>query len=133
MGSVVNCFYSISASMAKTMKKTMKKKAMKKSKIARGKRAKSSVFRGTKAKTVGGLSKADLMKNKEGRVVSRKRSAAAKKRFTKNGLNKWIAAVKKARKDLGAVGEDAILLQEKVKRVKALYHLRDTSLGVCPG
>ena len=37
-------------SMKKSMKakKTMKKRAMKKSIIARGKRAKSSVFRGTK-------------------------------------------------------------------------------------
>merc|ERR1719517_150812 len=90
--------------MKKTMKKAMKKKAMKKSKIAHGKRAKSSVFRGTKAKTVGGLSKADLMKNKQGKVVSRKRSAVSKKRFTKNGLDKWLAAVKKARKDLGIKG-----------------------------
>ncbi len=44
--------------MKKAMKKVMKKvmkKAMKVSKIARGKRAKSSVFKGTKAKTVGSL------------------------------------------------------------------------------
>merc|ERR1712188_301547 len=52
-------------------------KAMKKSKIAMGKRAKSSVFRGTKVKTVGGLTKSDLMKNKSGKVVSKKASADA--------------------------------------------------------
>merc|ERR1719221_1789113 len=57
----------------------MKKKAMKVSKIAKGKRAKSSVFRGSKEKTVGGLTKANLVKNKGGRVVSKKASQASKK------------------------------------------------------
>merc|ERR1712032_220412 len=52
------------------------KKAMK-SQVAKGKRAKSSVFRGTKAKTSGGLTKDMLMKNKKGKVVSKKASAAA--------------------------------------------------------
>merc|ERR1719187_723545 len=46
-------------------KGTMKRrKAMKVSKIAKGKRAKSSVFRGRKAKTSGGLKKQDLIKSK---------------------------------------------------------------------
>merc|ERR550534_273312 len=59
----------------KSMKKkgTMKRhKAMKVSKIAKGKRAKSSVFRGRKAKTSGGLKKQDLIKSKSGKVVSKK-------------------------------------------------------------
>merc|ERR1712025_550132 len=91
------------------MKKTMramakKKRAMKKSSIAKGKRAKSSVFRGTKAKTASGLQKSDLTKNKNGRVVSRKQSARGKAVFKKNGLDKWAAAVKKARKDLNIKG-----------------------------
>merc|ERR1712126_327694 len=66
----------------KSMKKSMKamkamgsgmkrKAAMKKSKIAKGKRAKSSVFRGTKEKTVSGLKKSDLTRNKLGKVVSK--------------------------------------------------------------
>merc|ERR1719195_857780 len=75
----------------------MKKRAMKKSIIARGKRAKSSVFRGTKVKTVSGLKKSDLVKNKSGKVVSKKASARGQK-------NKWAAAFKKARKDLGIRG-----------------------------
>ena len=52
----------------------MKSRRMKKrvSKVAKGKRAKSSVFRGTKEKTAGGLKKSDLMRNKRGKVVSRK-------------------------------------------------------------
>merc|ERR1719318_2388459 len=53
---------------------------MKVSKIAKGKRAKSSVFRGTKVKTVGGLKKSDLIRNKRGKIVSRKSSEAAKKK-----------------------------------------------------
>merc|ERR1719365_235491 len=86
-------------SMKKSMKakKTMKKRAMKKSIIAKGKRAKSSVFRGTKVKTSSGLKKSDLVKNKRGKVVSKKKSAFGQK-------NKWAAAFKKARKDLGIRG-----------------------------
>merc|ERR1712066_565995 len=53
-------------------KKAMKRKAMKVSKIAKGKRARSSVFRGTKEKTQSGLAKADMMKSKSGRIVCKK-------------------------------------------------------------
>merc|ERR1719150_719557 len=84
-------------SMKKAAKKTMKKKAMKVSKIAKGKRAKSSVFRGTKEKTVGGLKKGDLMKNRNGRIVSKKLHARGAK-------NKWAQACAKARKALGIKG-----------------------------
>merc|ERR1719150_2896716 len=92
---------------AKVMK-SMKRKAMKKSIIARGKRGKSSVFRGTKVKTVGGLKKTDLMKNKRGKVVSRKGHAQGVKRFQKNGLSKWVSAVQKARKALNVKGFCAV-------------------------
>jgi len=47
------------------------------------------VFKGRKEKTVGGLKKSDLIKNKHGRIVSRKMSAKAKKN------SKWTDAVKK--------------------------------------
>merc|ERR1711964_967631 len=66
---------------AKAMKAMKAKKAMKVSKVAKGKRAKSSVFKGTKVKTSGGLSKADLVKSKTGKIVSKKASARAKKNF----------------------------------------------------
>merc|ERR1712113_697661 len=97
------------AAMKKGMKamkamKAMKKKgmkAMKVSKIAKGKRAKSSVFRGTKEKTTGGLTKATLTKNKSGKVVSKAASAASKRKFATSALKKWCDAVKKARKELG--------------------------------
>merc|ERR1712126_516491 len=84
--------------------KGMKRKAMKKSVIAKGKRAKSSVFRGTKVKTVGGLKKSDLTRNKQGKVVSKKGSAASKRRYQKNGLAKWTKAVQSARKSMGIKG-----------------------------
>merc|ERR1719253_604509 len=76
---------------------------MKKSVIAKGKRAKSSVFRGTKVKTSGGLKKSDLKKSKSGKVVSTKASNRAKKNFNKT-IGKWAAAVAKARKALNIKG-----------------------------
>merc|ERR1719316_2644551 len=79
--------------------KAMKKKAV--SKIAKGRMAKVLVFRGTKEKTVGGMTASSLTKNKHGKVVSKKRSAFAKK-------SPWIAAVAKARKALKITGFSAI-------------------------
>merc|ERR1719356_2159267 len=81
------------------------KKAMKVSKIAKGKRAKAAVFSGKKAKTSGGLTKDGLIRNKNGKVVSKKMSAAAKKR---NSIAKWTAAVKAARKALSIKGFCAV-------------------------
>merc|ERR1719408_128369 len=89
--------------MAKAMKAM---KAMKKSVIAKGKLAKLVVFRGTKEKTVSGLKKTDLMKNKRGKIVSKKAHASALKRYA--NVKGWIAAVQKARKALGVKGFSAI-------------------------
>merc|ERR1712171_11696 len=83
----------------------MKKKTV--SKVAKGRFAKSVVLRGNKEKTVGGLSKADLMINKRGRVVSKKQSALAKKRFA-SSVGPWMQAVKKARAALKLKGFVAI-------------------------
>jgi hypothetical protein len=41
--------------------------------------SRAEVFHGTAKKTSGGLLKEDLMKNKSGRIVSKKRSELAKK------------------------------------------------------
>ena len=90
--------------------KAMKKKAV--SKIAKGRMAKSVVFRGTKEKTVGGLTKSDLIRNKYGKIVSRKASLRAKKN---NFIKGWTTAVQKARKALGLKGFVAI------KKGSALY------------
>merc|ERR1719453_2147896 len=89
------------------------KKAMKKSVIAKGKMARSVVFRGNKSKTQGGLTKDKLMKNKAGKIVSRKASAAGKKRYA--NIKGWTVAVQKARKELGVKGFVA------VKKGSALY------------
>merc|ERR1712057_44502 len=75
--------------------KAMKKKTV--SKIARGRAAKAMVLRGTKEKTVGGMTAKDLFKNKRGKIVSKKRSAFGKK-------SPWIAACTKARKALKITG-----------------------------
>merc|ERR1719450_1457298 len=83
----------------------MKKKTV--SKIARGKMAKAVVLRGNKEKTAGGLKKSDLMKNKDGKIVSKKMSAAAKKRFAST-VGPWMKAVKKARAALKLKGFVAI-------------------------
>merc|ERR1719189_524033 len=77
---------------------------MKTSKIAKGKRAKTAVFNGKKERTSSGLKKTDLTKSKSGKIVSKKASEQAKMRFKKNGLDKWLAATKQARKALGVKG-----------------------------
>merc|ERR1712099_195925 len=114
--------------MKKTMKKVvMKKTGMKKagmktkrvSIIAKGKRAKFSVFSGRKEKTTSGLKKSDLVKNKTGKVVSKKASARGKRLYAKSGLKKWADACKKARKELGLKGFVAI--GGKGAEGKALY------------
>merc|ERR1719375_196511 len=89
--------------------KAMKAKAKTKkkvSKVAKGKLAKAIVYRGLKEKTKSGLTKSDLMKNKRGRIVS-KRQAAAGKRAYKN-IQGWVSATTKARKALGLKGFVAI-------------------------
>merc|ERR1712098_407671 len=96
-----------SPAMAKAMKamkaakamKAMKKKSV--SKVAKGRMAKAMVLRGSKAKTVGGLTAKDLVKSKSGKIVSKKRSAFGKK-------SPWILAVKKARAALKIKGFCAI-------------------------
>merc|ERR1712138_164799 len=85
---------------AKAMKAMKAMMAMKKksvSKIATGRLAKVLVLRGSKAKTTGGLTSKDLMKNKQGKVVSKKLHAQGTK-------HPWMQAVKKARKALKITG-----------------------------
>merc|ERR1711957_414929 len=48
------------------------------SKVARGRFSKALVLRGSKEKTGGGLKKDDLFKNKRGKIVPKRASAAAK-------------------------------------------------------
>merc|ERR1719355_470671 len=91
--------------------RAMKKKAV--SKIAKGKLARSVVFHGTKDKTYTGLTKADLIKNKRGKIVTKKSVAAGKKAYA--NIKGWTVACQKARKALGSKGFVAI------KKGSALY------------
>merc|ERR1712185_612300 len=102
--------------MGKAMKAMKAMGAMKKktvSIIAKGKRAKASVFLGGKEKTYTGLKKSDLMKSKTGKVVTKKQYAAGKKAY--KNIKGWTEAVQKARKELGVKGFVAI------KKGSALY------------
>merc|ERR1719494_585822 len=107
--------------MKKAKKSTMKrkKKAKRVSKIARGKRAKSAVFKGKKEKTLSGLKKENLTKNKSGKVVSKKKSDRGRH-------NKWTAAVARARKELKlkgfvAVGGKSALGRSLLAKARSLY------------
>merc|ERR1719198_2369233 len=103
----------------KAMRAAMRAMQAKKrvSKIAKGRFAKAVVLRGSKAKTSGGLTKTDLMKNRFGKVVSKRRNAFGKKayRFVKD----WTSAVVKARKALSVKGFVAV--NGKTAQGKALY------------
>ena len=102
------------AKKPKKAKKTKKRKAKRVSKIAKGKRAKASVFKGKKEKTASGHKKGDLMKSKSGKIVTKKSNAAGKKAYKR--IAGWNAAVAKARKALGCKGFVAI------KKGSALYN-----------
>merc|ERR1712238_307088 len=107
------------AGAMKTMKVAMKAKVMKKSVIAKGKMAKAMVMRGSKEKTGGGLKKESLRKNKGGKIVSKKASDHAKKRYDGSALQKWIKACQAARKELGLKGFQP--MGGKTAQGRALY------------
>merc|ERR1712151_904202 len=106
-----------SAAMKKAGAGAMKPKKV--SKIAKGKHARASVFSGRKEKTLSGMTKDKLTKNKSGRIVSKKASARAKRAYASSGIKKWADAVKAARKALGVTGFVAI--GGKSAAGKALY------------
>merc|ERR1712118_330902 len=103
MGKMAKAMKAMKAMAAMKAMRAMKKKAV--SKIAKGKRARAVVFHGTKEKTLSGMTAADLIKNKRGKIVSKKASAYAKKN---NNIKGWYTAVQKARKALGLKGFVAI-------------------------
>merc|ERR1719183_210916 len=98
------------------MKAVMKKKKGM-SIVAKGARARSQVLKGAKVKTSSGLTKDMLMKNKQGKIVSKKKHADGKKKFA--GIKKWTECVINARKALGMKGFVAI--NGKKPEGKALY------------
>ncbi len=99
-----------------------RRRAMKKSVVGKM----FSVFSGKKLKTVGGLKKTDLKKNKYGKVVSKKRSEAAKKGKGYKKIHAWGNAAKAARKALGikgfqAIGDKTPKGQALLKKIRSLY------------
>ncbi|CAE8629584.1 unnamed protein product [Polarella glacialis] len=72
------------------------------------KMAKAVAFRGGDAGGATHLKQEDLVKNSQGKIVSKRASEAAKKRYADSSLGKWTEAVKKARSDLGVVGFSAV-------------------------
>merc|ERR1740122_947961 len=103
----------------KAMKAMKVMKAKRVSKIAKGKLARAIVFRGSKEKTSSGMTKAKLIKNKNGKIVSKADSAHSKKAYASSGIKAWADAVKKARKALSLTGFVAI--GGKSATGKALY------------
>merc|ERR1719203_2237611 len=92
----------------KPMKPMKPMKAKVESKIAKGKRARFLVFKGSKEMTRGGLTKATLVKNKAGKVVAKSASARSKKIFASSALKRSSDATQQARKALGLTGFVAI-------------------------
>merc|ERR1712099_158136 len=80
-------------------------KAMKAMKAKRGSKrmAKVIAFRGGKTGGATSLKKADLVRNKSGKIVSKAKSILAKKRYA-SGIGKWTKALQKAKKELGVTG-----------------------------
>merc|ERR1719171_2294693 len=80
--------------------------------------AKALVFRGSKEKTVGGLNRDSLMRNKRGKIVSKKQNARGKRAF--KNVETWIEAFMQARDMLRVEGFHAI--NGKTLQGKALYY-----------
>jgi len=84
-------------------KKVVRRRRARKRVSIRGTRG--QVFRGTRQKVkTTGQTKNDLMKNKRGRIVSKKAHSAGKRAFKRNGLSKWSSAFSQARKNLKIKG-----------------------------
>merc|ERR1711924_399135 len=101
------------------------------SKIAKGKLAKFSVFRGSKAKTVGGWTKTDLVQNKRGKIVSKKLLANGKKAYA--NIKGWTVAVQKARKALNMKGFVAVKKGTPLSRRPGSSSTERFSMAAAPG
>merc|ERR1719507_953334 len=90
------------AKRAGTRRTAMKRRSG--STIAVGRLARFLVFSGRKVKTVGGLTKDGLRKNKVGKIVSKKMSARARLAFPSSRVRLWSSATRRAREGLGLEG-----------------------------
>merc|ERR1711934_270743 len=101
--------------MGRAAMRAAMRRAMKAKKPVSARLAKRHAFFGKITKTATGLKKTDLVKNKAGRIVSKKRSQLSK-------ASPWLAAVKQARKDLKIKGFCAIKKGTPLyKKAKELY------------
>merc|ERR1712179_390508 len=79
------------------------------------------VFRGKKERTSGGFTKKDLMKNKRGKIISKKAHKEGRA-FINSGIGKWAKAVMAARKNLGITGFCAVKKGTKLyKMAREIY------------
>merc|ERR1719159_1947435 len=86
----------------KAMKVRKVRKAKRVSKVASGRLARSVVFRGSKERTKTGLTREMLMRNKRGKIVSKRQSAAGKRKY--QNIKDWVDALMKARSSLNLKG-----------------------------
>merc|ERR550519_1153717 len=85
------------------------------------------VFRGKKERTSGGLTKKDLMKNKRGKIISKKAHKKGRA-LINSGIGKWSKAVMKARKNLGITGFCAVKKGTKLyKMVQGSHESKEES------
>mmetsp|Transcript_124078 Transcript_124078/g.247154 ORF Transcript_124078/g.247154 Transcript_124078/m.247154 type:complete len:129 (+) Transcript_124078:84-470(+) len=107
-------------------------KAARLRKIARGRLAKAQVLAGKYEKTVGGIRAEGLMRNKRGKVVSKRQSARGKLAY--KNVEDWTEALMAARAALHCVGFVAIngqSLQGKALYIKSKA-LREQRKSGCP-
>lgn len=90
------------AARVATPMKAMKAKMAAKTRIAYGKRSKTSVYTGKFEKTSSGLKKEHLVKNRKGKIVSKKMQAHGMKAYSY--IKAWVDASKAARLQLGMSG-----------------------------
>ena len=94
-----------SSKKAKRVKKVRKTtRRARKPKKAKTVGKKWQVFKGTRLRTVGGLTKADLAISKSGKVVSKKKLERGRKMFKSTRLSTWINAIARAREELNLTG-----------------------------
>ena len=101
--------------MKMSPKKVVKGKCA--AKVARGRCAKALVLSGRRERTAGGLKADMLMRNRSGKVVSKRASAAGRRNFAK--IEPWLQAVMTARECLRVTGFVAI--NGRTLQGKALY------------
>merc|ERR1719229_1332701 len=83
--------------------------------------AKRLVFLGKKAKTNTGLFKRDLIRNKRGKVVSKRKSAIGLRRYHENHIDLWTEAMMEARADQDCSGM-VLCKKSGTKAQRDLFH-----------